>query len=360
VKLLLRERWRLVAMAAAPCLVALLASTLHLLSPRTTGVEGDWSAKAIDGPVVAGRAVVSGDHTALDLRSGKTVTLGSVRGGTPYIGDERLVIASPGRVDSARLDASARWTWRAAVGENASPVAASGGSTIVLACPASGTCRLVGLDPHGRESWTQPGVTRRAPLPAGALPLVDGATLGDGVLVTDPESGRTALRPGRSLLMVPDGPVVTEVVQDGSCVLTAYLSTDPGWTRVLSGCPTDQPPRLATEPDDPETLVVTWPSTSERLDLASGKPAQPPAEHTAGDRAEVVVLHQGGMTATESHRTVRTNPFRWGARVTVLRLLDRSGAVRAQIVSDRPLAPLSLDASGVVVRDGDEIVHYSF
>lgn len=360
-KQLLRERWRLIAMAAALCLVALLASMLYLLSPRTTGVESDWSAKAIDGPVVAGRAVVSGDHTALDLRSGKTLTLGSVRGGTPYIGDGRLVIASPGQVDSARLDASARWTWRAATGENVSPVAANAGSTIVLACPASGTCRLVGLDSQGRESWTQPGVARRKPLPAGGLPLVDGAALGDGVFVTDPESGRTALRPGRSLLVVPGGPVVTEVVQDGSCVLTAYLSADPAWTRVLPGCPTDQPPRLATEPDDPETLVVTWPSTSERLDLARGEPAQPPAraEDGAEDGAEVV-LHQGGMTATESRRTVRTNPFRWGARVTVLQLLDRSGAVRAQVVSDRPLAPLSLNASGVVVRDGDEIVRYTF
>ena len=172
-KQLLRERWRLVAMAGALGVLLLLGLLLQLLSPRTTGVEGDWSAKAVDGPVVAGRAVVSGDHTALDLRSGRTVTLGSVRGGVPYVADDRLVIASPGQVDSVGLDATARWTWRAAAGETASPVAAGRGSTVVLACPTKGPCRLVGLDAKGQRElvFQGGGATRpaagRPPPPGG-------------------------------------------------------------------------------------------------------------------------------------------------------------------------------------------------
>ena len=58
-------------------------------------------------------------------------------------------------------------------------------------------------------------------------------------------------------------------------------------------------------------------------------------------------------------KALRTNPFRGGRKVSVLRLIDdRSGDLRAQLVSDRPLRLLHLDGSSVVVRDGDEVVHY--
>ena len=250
--------------------------TLHLLSPRTKGVEGDWSAKAVDGPVVAGRAVLSGDNTALDLRTGKTVTLGSVRGGTPYVADDRLVIASPGQVDSARLDATARWTWRAAGWHDGHPAGGGGGSTLVLACPAEGTCRLVGLDAQGKEGWSTDGcqpanaAPQRPRSPGSTRPAQAG-----GVLVIDPVSGRTALQPGRSFLAVPDGPVVTEVVQGDQCVVAAYRTADPAWTRVLPQCPASQTPRLSADPTDSTAVTVTWPSRTERLDLATGKPAAP-------------------------------------------------------------------------------------
>lgn len=353
---LLPSRRRLVVSAAAVCLLVVVGVVLHLLGPRDRGVEGDWSAGAVDGPVVAGRAVLGGDNTVLDLRSGKTLTLGSVRGGTPYVADDRLIVASPGRLDSARLDASARWTWRAPTGDTASPVAAGGGSTVVLSCPREGTCRLVGLDARGRESWTSDGSARRDPLPSGALPRVDAVSAGGGVLVTDPVSGRSALQPGRSFVSVPDGPVVTEVVQQGKCVIAAYGSADPTWTRVLPSCPASGTPRLSTSPSDPATLTVTWPSLTVRLDLATGRPAAAPAP-TTGE----VVAHAGGLTVTRSRESSRGNPFRWGRTVTVLTFLDdRSGDLRAQLVSDRPLALLHLDDSSVVVRDGDEIVRHTF
>ncbi|KRF23571.1 hypothetical protein [Phycicoccus sp. Soil803] len=353
-KQLLRERWRLVAMAGALAVLLLLGLLLQLLSPRTTGVAGDWSAKTVDGAVVAGRAVVSDDHTALDLRSGKTVTLGSVRGGVAYVADDRLVIASPGQVDSVGLDATARWTWRAAAGETVSPVAAGRGGTVVLACPTKGPCRLVGLDPRGNESWSSKGVERRDPLPAGPLPRVDATSAGGGVLVTDPASGRAALQPGRSFVALPDGPVVTEVVQDGKCVIAAYASADPAWTRVLPRCPAAETPRLSADPTDPAVVTVTWPSTTARLDLATGRPASP----TPRSRG-TVVARGDGLTATTSRKSLHTNPFRWGRRVTLLQLVDdRSGDVRAQVVSDHSLALLHLDGSSVVVRDGDEVIRY--
>lgn len=351
---LLRERRWLAAMAAALGLLVVLWLTLVLLSARTTGLEPEWSTKAVDGPVVAGRAVVSGDHTALDLRTGKTVALGSVRGGVPYVADDRLVIASPGRIDSARLDATARWTWRAAAGETASPVAAGAGSTVVLACPTKGPCRLVGLDPRGNESWSSKGVERRDPLPAGPLPRVDATSAGGGVLVTDPSSGRAALQPGRSFLALPDGPVVTEVVQDGRCVIAAYASADAAWTRVLPSCPAAETPRLSADPTDPAVVTVTWPSTTARLDLATGRPASPTPRSSG-----TVVARGNGLTATTSRKSLHTNPFRWGRPVTVLQLVDdRSGNVRAQVVSDHSLTLLHLDGSSVVVRDGDEVIRY--
>lgn len=356
-KELLRERGKLAACGALLCLILLLGLTLHLLSPRTTGLEGDWSATSVGGPVVAGRAVVSGDHMALDLRTGKTVTLGSVRGGTPYIADDRLVIASPGQVDSARLDATARWTWRAPAGATVTPLAASAGSTLVLTCPAQGACRRVGLDARGKESWSSDDAARRDPLPAGPLPRVDVTSVGGGALVTDPASGRASLQPGRSFLAMPDGAVVTEVVQDGACVIAAYVTADPAWTRVLPTCPAAETPRLSSDPADPTTVTVTWPSRTERLDLATGRSATASPRSSEG----TVVARAGGLTATESLDSVRTNPFRWGRRVTVLRLVDdRAGETRAQVVSDHPLQLLHLDATSLVVRDGDQIVRYTF
>ena len=160
---------RLRLVVASLTVLVLVGLALHLATPRNRGVEGDWSTKAVDGRVIEGRAVVSGDNTALDLRTGKTVTLGSVSGGTPFVADDRLIIASTGRVDSARLDATTRWTWRAPAGSTVTPLAASGGSTLVLVCPTTGTCQLVGLDVQGRR-------TGSPTVPPGGTP--------------DPEAGR--------------------------------------------------------------------------------------------------------------------------------------------------------------------------
>jgi hypothetical protein len=199
-------------------------------------------------------------------------------------------------------------------------------------------------------------VARRDPLPAGPLPRVDATSVGGGVLVSDPVSGRATLQPGRSFVALPDGPVVTEVVQGGTCVIAAYVTADPAWTRVLPSCPAADTPRLSTDRTDPTTLAVTWPSTTQRLDLATGEAAPKALSTTAK-----VVARAAGVTVTESRESLRTDPFRWGTRVTVLRLLDnRSGDRRAQVVSAHPLSVLHLDGSSIVVRDGDKVVRYTF
>jgi hypothetical protein len=174
-------------------------------------------------------------------------------------------------------------------------------------------------------------------------------------MVTDPASGRVSLQPGRSFVALPDGTVVTEVVQDGKCVISAYATADPAWTRVLPTCPAAQTPTLSTDPTDPATLVITWPSLTVRLDLATGKPDT--RSRPAGSGRVVARGH--GLTATESRSSLHTNPFRWGQEITILKLCDdTTGKVRAQVVSDRPLRLLHLDTTSVVVQDGAEIVRY--
>ncbi|TPG14117.1 hypothetical protein EAH86_18165 [Pedococcus bigeumensis] len=352
-------RSRLVVAAPVALLVVLIAVALYLATPHNKGVEGDWSAKAVGGRLVADRALVIGDHTALDLRSGKTVTLGSVAGGTPFVADDRLIIASAGRIDSARLDATSRWTWRSPTGTTAAPVAAARGSTAVLVCPASGTCQLVGLNAQGRQDWQTDGVARRA-TPGGMTPrdgslsLVDAiAVSGGGVVVTDPVSGRSTLKPGRSFLAIPDGPLVTELVQDGRCVVSVFATADARWTRLLDTCPSDAPV-LAAEGG---AVTLTWPARVERLDLATGwiQPAR-----KAGDAARedgTVVTRAAGLTAIESRKTLHTNPFRWGEHLTVIEIRDgTTGYLRAQIVSDQVLTVLRLDKESVVVREGGEVI----
>jgi hypothetical protein len=361
-------RWRLVVASgtALVLVLVLVAVALSLATPRTKGVEGDWSAKALGGRVVADRALVSGDNTALDLRTGKTVTLGSVSGGTPFVGDDRLIIASTGRIDSARLDATARWTWRSPAGTTATPLAAAGGSTLVLACPGTGTCQLVGLNAQGRQDWQSDGATRRdttadtaadTAAQNGTLPRVDATGVpGGGVVVTDPVSGRSTLQPGRSFLAIADGPVITELVQDGRCVVSAFATADARWTRVLDTCPPTQPILTA----DHGSVALTWPTRVERLDLTTGKTLPTSKADDGATPGGRVVARVAGVTARESRKTLHTNPFHWGDDVTILQLRDdTTGDLRAQVVSDRRLTLLHLDDSAVVVRDGGQVIRYT-
>jgi len=330
-----------------------LVAAAYLTTPRTSGVEGDWAAKSLAGQVIAGRALVGGDNTAIDLTTGKTVRLGSVQGGTPYIGDDRLVIAGDARVDSVRLDATARWTWRAPTGSTATPVAADHGSTVVNVCPAEGPCDLVGLTAEGRQAWRAVG--RGVADPAGserALPKVAVTRVeGGGFLLTDPVSGRRMLQPGHALLTTDSGTVVLADVQQGSCVVAAYVSPDPLWTRVLSDCPAAKVPGMAAANG---SLALSWPGRVERLDLATGRPTKD-RQPRDGQLAAA-----GSLVAVRVERSTPFNPLRWGERTTVVKLVDATtGDTRSQVATTGRLDLLRLEAHAVVVREGSRVVRYT-
>lgn len=313
------RRGRLLGAAAVLAVVAALVVTAYATTPRTHGVAGDWEARPLAGHVV-GRVLLSGDHTALDLRTGKSVSLGSAAGGRPYAGDGRLVIAGAGRLDSVGLDGTNRWTWRAAAGQTPVPLAARRGSTVVATCPVGGSapCDLVGLDARGHEAWRAPGSSYVAAPGAQGLPHAYArANQGGGVVVLDPVDGREALVPGQRLTAVPDGPVVVSAVQGGQCVLTAYDGADAAWTRVLARCADGVPP--GEEP---------------------------------GRSAE--------LTVTRRSRATPANPLRWGSPTTVLTVADaRTGRSLAQVAATGRLDLLLLDGRALVVRTAEGIVRYT-
>ena len=314
------RRRRLLVAGAAVVVAATLALTAYATTPRTHGVSGDWEAKPLHGRVV-GRVLLSGDHTALDLRTGKSVSLGSAAGGRAYAGDGRLVVASTGRLDSVGLDGTGRWTWRPPAGQAPVPLAARRGSTLVAACPAdaSAPCDLVGLDARGHEAWRTTGSDRVAAPGEQGLPHVYAtASSGGGVVLMDPVDGRESLVPGQRLTAVPDGPVVVSAVQGGQCVLTAYDGADPTWTRVLARC-ADEVPSVAEVGRASDHLAVTRRS-----------------------------------------RSTPANPLRWGSPTTVLTVVDtRTGRHVAQVASTGRLDLLLLDGDGLVVRTDEGITRYT-
>ncbi|WP_406832506.1 hypothetical protein ABEG17_06705 [Pedococcus sp. KACC 23699] len=344
--------------ATVLCALVVLAVVVfggYVFVPRDKGLSGDWSAPATDGDVVAGRVLLSGGNAALDLRTGKSVRLGSVVGGTAFYADDRLVVVKGERVDSVALDASARWTWRAAAGHRAIPLAATGDSTLLADCSpvtAEG-CRLVGIDRAGRQDWEAPGAQRPVDPPREALPRVQASKVGGGgVLLTDPVSGRTSLQPGDAFVAVPDGPVVVPVVQDGQCVVSLYAAPDPLWTRVLGPCPGGKQPQVRVAPD---AVVLQWAGRTERLATTTGATLPPPVPTTVRG----VLAAAGSLVATRRVHSPGDRVLLPRHDSQVLELRDAtSGEVRARLVTEHPVQLLLLEPRAVVVREGGRIVRY--
>ncbi len=344
--------------ATTLCALVVLAVVVfggYAFVPRGTGLSGDWSAPATDGEVVAGLVLLSGGNAALDLRTGASVRLGSVTAGRASYVDGRLVVVKDGRVDSVHLDGSGRWTWHAAVGHEAIPLAAAQGSTLVADCPStsSGTCRLVGIGANGRQDWDRPGAARPTAPPQGALPRLHAEPVrGGGVLLTDPGSGRTSLQPGDAFVAVPDGPVVVPVVQDGQCVVSLYAAPDPLWTRVLGPCPGGKDPQVQVTAG---AVVLQWPGRTEHLATTTGAtlPSPPPAT------VRGVLAAAGSLVATRrvyspSDRVLLPRHDR-----QVLELREAaSGEVRARLVTEHPVQLLLLEPRAVVVRQGARVIRY--
>jgi hypothetical protein len=360
----LRRRLSLAAGVAVggAVLGAAVAGPLVAL-PRTTGLAGEWAAPAIDGEVLGGRAVVSESNAAIDLVTGKTVRLGSVTGGSRWVADDRMLVVREDRVDSVRLDASARWTWRPARPAAIRPLAAGDGSTMLRVCPASGSagaCELVGLDGRGRRAWATdaPGQGAATPAmtgPPGSLPgvAVLQAPGGDGFFLVDPATGRRSLVAGVAALPTGDGPVAVTHASGGRCVTSLYAGLSPQWTSVTTAaCPQPLPSRWFAADGH---LWVERAQTWERYALDGGARASVPS-------SEVPDSHQDSRPSrvTQEQIVLRANPFRSADRASALALRDGgSGEEVWRLVTAQPVSLLLAEDGAVVVREDDQVIRYT-
>lgn len=359
--LALRQRPRL-AVGAAGLLAAIGVGVPALALPATEGLSGDWATTAISGEVVADRALVSPDNSSIDLRTGRTVRLGSVTGGTYHVGDDRMVVVSTDRVDSVRLDATQRWTWRPEAPSTLTPLAAAQGQTVLRVCPRASPhqCGLVGVDTRGHTAWATeaPGQTAStAPLTAavGALPSV--AVLrapgpDAGLFLVAPETGQRTIVPGAAVLPAPSGVVAVTYRSGGRCVTSLYAAPRPSWTRVADGaCPDARPQAwFATATD----LWVRRGESWSGYTLADGRTRQalPGTTPSPDDGAPLVAQVAGARTGP--------NPFRSGDTVYALTLRDpASGKEVGRLVSEAGPQLLHLDARAIVVRTGGQVVRYT-
>lgn len=306
------------AVAAAAALL-LVVGIGWATSPRTQGATAVWEARALDGAVLGGRALVADDtNTALDLVGGKTITIGSVTRAERYVAGGRLLMVHGTTVDAAALDAQQRWTWTAPPGTTAVALVASDSKGLVArTCTEAEDCQLVGIGPTGSTRWTmsdptESGGGEHARAPWGGLPTY--AVLGAGPrtwLLVDPSTSRTMLRVADDVDVAPDGAVtLQERLDSNRCALT----TGPGL-------------------DD--------------LGVVTQSCGRPPSH----DRGADVRLRDG-----ESLTTSSTRPWWWP--FTVQHRIDLSGNRRVTVVSHSPLTLLRLDAEGLTVREGDRVVRY--
>ena len=350
------------AVGAAGVLAALGVGVPALALPATEGLSGDWATTAISGVVVADRAIVSPDNSSIDLRTGKTVRLGSVTGGTRHVGDDRMVVVGAGRVDSVRLDATQRWTWHPEAPSTVTPLAAAQGQTVLRVCPQASPrqCELVGVDARGRTAWATdaPGQTAATePLTdaAGALPSV--AVLrapgpDAGLFLVAPETGQRTMVPGAAALPAPSGVVAVTYRSGGRCVTSLYAAPQPSWTRVADGaCPDARPQAwFATATDLWVRRGETW--SGYALVDGQTRQARPGTTPSPDDGAPLLAEVAGARTGA--------NPFRSGNPAYALTLRDpASGKEVGRLVSEAGPQLLHLDARAIVVRTGGQVVRYT-
>lgn len=362
----LRSRAPVAVAALAGVAVAGAATALPpLLRPHTTGLAGEWEAPAIDGEVLSGRALVSADNTSVDLRTGRTVRLGSVTGGSRWVADDRMLVVRDDRVDSVRLDATARWTWRPSGPRAIRPLAAAQGMTVLRVCPPSkasadgDACRLVGVDARGRTAWTTDAPGQRAGSatvtgPAGSLPKVAVLPVrgSGGSFLVDPATGRRALVPDAATLAVADGPVVVTTVSGGRCVTSLYAGLSPAWTSVSAqACPTAVPTQWFTAEGH---LWVRRSGSWERYALAGGSDAQVSAEDVPQPG------EAGGWMVSGERISLGLNPFRASDHAFALTVRDAgSGKEVARLVTDHRPDLLLAERGGVVVREDGRVTRYA-
>jgi hypothetical protein len=175
----------------------------------------------------------------------------------------------------------------------------------------------------------------------------------DGIVLTDPMTGRQTVRAGTHPLTTPEGVVVVATRQQGTCVVSAYRDADPLWVRVLGPCPDGTLPTLTS---DGAWTRATSPRTVTLLATDTGRTVKVPATRAVPG----AIASTQGVSATRFTKVVRTNPFRWGQRLSVIEVRDQSsGDVRATVVTPKSLELLLLRPEAIVVREGDQVVRYT-
>lgn len=308
-----RRRW---VLGAAAVLVLLLGVLAWATTPRTSGLSGDWETGAVEGAVLGGRALVAADrNVAIDLVSGKRITIGSVAGGTRAVGANRLLILGADRLDGAALDAQQRWTWTAPTGLDLTLVATSPTATIIQGCGgAPRSCTLFGVGQTGNTAWSMAQPTSSgtsAPIvgEGGDLPALGVFEAGAGSWnLVDPDSSRVITRAATTARVGRSGAVILDrTVPDGcqSLVLTSLGAAPTSST--ASAC-VEVPPSLAPQVRTRTTRAPVW-----YVPLGKGRYA-----------------------------------------------VEVSGRHTGTIVSSSPLAVLRVDDAGLAVREGDLVRRYTF
>lgn len=293
-----------------------------LTTPGTEDLEGEWETAAVQGEVLGGRALVGADSTvAIDLVSGTRITLGSAPEGTRAIGSGRLLVLHQSTLNGAGLDGRSRWTWQGPPAHQLTLVAAGPSATVVQACGGTpSSCRLIGVDNAGKQSWEtpQPTATGNSKPTVGAdgnLPNVGVLTATDGtLLLVDPGTSRVVLRPRADGFVGQDGALILSTASAGQCVSTTFQTLDRSTTATTAG------------------------------------PCPPAGAGTTGATGTT------GRTSTLSTRSgVWWWPFGDG-RPT----LEVSGRHTGRVVSRNALHTLRIDDTGLTVLDGETVRRYAW
>ena len=351
------------AAGAAVLAAAVAVAVPALTHPGSEGLSGEWAAPAVEGTCRGREALVSPDNTSVDLVTGKTVRLGSVTGGTRFVADDRMIVVSEGRVDSVRLDATARWTWRPARPSAVTPWPPHG-ETVLRVCPTEQPSSL----PGGRRQWpraaglghrrARPG--RRHPTPdrpgrlPSALAALSAPGADAGVFVVDPNSRAAHHRPGAVRPSPARRPARRDPRQRRSLC-------DQSLRHGAAGLDPREPGAL---PDRASAGVVRGGGracgcTGRAVDetRAGRRPAG-----GAGDAPDSRSgLAAAGMVASVRERiSLGPNPFRGSGPAWALDITDAANRERvARLLSRERLALLRLEREAVVVREGSSGVRYT-
>lgn len=267
-------RWLLVAAVAAVTYLVLAWSMV----PADEGVEEVWESTGPPGRVVGDAWLAHDDNVMVDLRTGKTVTLGAAPGGRQYVGGDRFLVVTDEAVEAIAIDGRARWSRELAADDDVVPVAVGGEATVLHRCSGD-ACRLEAVGESGRTLWSTPMADGEPLQPVGGeIPGVVALVGAAGVLLIDPITRQELALEDARAVATPGG-VLVRYDADGQCVTALHPTIERTDGAAVVGACADLGPLL--------------PLVSEPLTVEQGRGGLWPLDR---DVAEVSL--SGGRTAT--------------------------------------------------------------